>query len=130
MKFSRKLKIHTNSDFTKILRNKKTQNERATTGVAPTIKISATYLSLFFQKNAFNHPRIGVIIAKKNIKNACERNRLKRIAKESFRLNQKHLDAFDIILMVYKNADQLSNAEWRAILEQQLIKLIPSVQIC
>lgn len=46
--------------------------------------------------------RLGLIVAKKNIKTAAKRNHFKRLARESFRLNQHRLQGLDIIVMSRK----------------------------
>lgn len=65
------------------------------------------------------HPtvtRLGFVVAKRKVRRAHERNRIKRLARESFRLNQAQLPALDIILMAKSDALSLSNSE----LDQQL----------
>ena len=66
--------------------------------------------------SGLDHPRLGLVIAKKKIRRAHERNRVKRLARESFRLHQAELPALDIILMAKADAQTLSNE----VLHQQL----------
>jgi len=61
-------------------------------------------------------PRLGLVIAKRKIRRAHERNRVKRLARESFRLHQHRLPPLDIVLMAKADAQVLTNAE----LHQQL----------
>jgi len=52
--------------------------------------------------------RLGLAISKKNAKRAVDRNRIKRIIRESFRLNLQTLPPIDMVVMakpVTKNAD-------------------------
>ena len=63
-----------------------------------------------------NHARIGLVIAKRKIRRAHERNRVKRLARESFRLHQAELPALDIVLMAKADAQILSNE----VLQQEL----------
>jgi ribonuclease P protein component len=55
--------------------------------------------------------RLGLAIAKKRVKLAVQRNRIKRIIRESFRLNQHVLPAIDMVVMVKSGIDQLDNKE-------------------
>lgn len=63
-----------------------------------------------------DHARIGLVIAKRKIKRAHERNRVKRLARESFRLHQAELPALDIVLMAKADAQNLPND----VLQQEL----------
>lgn len=56
-------------------------------------------------KNKLSHSRIGVSVAKRNIKKAVTRNKLKRIIKESFRLKHQVLPSVDIVLIVKNSAN-------------------------
>lgn len=51
--------------------------------------------------------RLGLAIAKKRAKRAVDRNRIKRIARESFRHNRKLLVGYDAVVM---NKDQAASA--------------------
>lgn len=64
-----------------------------------------------------SHARIGLVIAKKKIRRAHERNRVKRLARESFRLHQTELPALDIVLMAKADAQNLPNE----VLHQELV---------
>lgn len=54
--------------------------------------------------------RLGIVVAKKNVKLAVARNRLKRIVRESFRLQQQSLHGLDIVVVIKKNFIQEPNA--------------------
>ena len=43
--------------------------------------------------------RLGLVVAKKKVRRAHERNRIKRLARESFRLHQQQLALIDIVVM-------------------------------
>lgn len=55
--------------------------------------------------NNLNKPRLGLAVPKKHIQTAVERNRLKRIIRESFRQNQKKLTGNDIVVVVRNKID-------------------------
>ena len=60
--------------------------------------------------------RLGIVVAKKKVRRAHERNRIKRLARESFRLHQQNIELLDIVVMPKMGIDTISNAE----LHQQL----------
>ncbi|MFT4020910.1 MAG: ribonuclease P protein component [Acinetobacter sp.] len=60
--------------------------------------------------------RLGIVVAKKKVRKAHERNRIKRITRESFRLNQQNIGLLDIVVMPKIGIEHISNAE----LHQQL----------
>ena len=62
------------------------------------------------------HSRLGIVVAKKKVRRAHERNRIKRLARESFRLHQQNIELLDIVVMPKIGIDTISNAE----LHQQL----------
>ncbi|VFP77991.1 Ribonuclease P protein component [Buchnera aphidicola (Cinara cuneomaculata)] len=59
--------------------------------------------------NNLNYPRLGMSIAKKNIIRSHDRNRIKRLIRESFRLIQHNLLLMDFIIIVKKNTHLLKN---------------------
>jgi ribonuclease P protein component len=61
--------------------------------------------------NGLPQARLGLIVAKKHVKRAHERNRIKRLTRESFRLRQHQLPAADVIVLARAGADALSNAD-------------------
>lgn len=60
--------------------------------------------------------RLGIVVAKKKVRRAHERNRVKRLARESFRLHQQQLDLLDIVVMPKVGIEAVPNSE----LHQQL----------
>lgn len=65
-----------------------------------------------------NQSRIGIVVAKRKIKRAHERNRFKRLTRDSFRLHQHELPCLDLVIMAKQGADLVPNAE----LHQELLK--------
>jgi len=59
---------------------------------------------------------VGLVIAKKNIRLAHERNRTKRFIRETFRNKQHKLPAIDAIVLARRGIEKLSNKELSEIL--------------
>ncbi len=74
-------------------------------------KVSNKEMLCLIKSNNSSHPRLGLVIAKKNVKHAVQRNRVKRIIRESFRLNQQQLPQVDIVFLARRGIDELTNAE-------------------
>jgi ribonuclease P protein component len=66
---------------------------------------------------------MGLIIAKKNVKLACTRNRLKRLMRESFRHQQHQLPDLDIVVMARRGLADMNNAEIQQLIEKQWKRL-------
>jgi ribonuclease P protein component len=62
--------------------------------------------------------RLGLAVSRRVSKRAVRRNRIKRIARDSFRRQRDNLPACDILLIARSEADLRSNAELRAELER------------
>jgi len=71
------------------------------------------------RENGLDHARLGLAISKKCAKRAVDRNRIKRIFRESFRLNQHKLPSVDIIAMCKPSAISLDNANMRQQIDTQ-----------
>lgn len=55
------------------------------------------------------HPRVGLIVSKKNVKRAVDRNRFKRLVRESVRLRQDHLPPVDIVILAKRGVQDIDN---------------------
>ncbi|MCH9697374.1 MAG: ribonuclease P protein component [Gammaproteobacteria bacterium] len=81
------------------------------------------YFLLLTRNNHQSHPRLGLIVSKKKIRRAVSRNRIKRIIRNSFRLNQHQLPHVDIIVLAYQQADQADTVELGQSLQKHWKKL-------
>lgn len=78
------------------------------------------------RSNGQGHARLGLAISKKNIARAVARHRIKRLARESFRINRNDLPAVDIVVLCRPDAARKSNRQlfdalnkhWRTIIQQ------------
>ncbi len=82
------------------------------------IKSSDEYFTLLAINNQFDYSRLGLAIAKKNVKRAVDRNLIKRMIRESFRLQQQQLTAIDIVVLARRNTASVP----RVVLQKSLAK--------
>lgn len=87
-------------------------------------KSSDQYFTLLAIRNDLGHSRLGLAIAKKNIKKAVQRNAIKRIVRESYRLKQQDLGNIDIVVMARKDAADAPPDLLRKSLERHWLKLV------
>lgn len=76
-------------------------------------RLSDRYWMLLVSRRQHGSARIGLAIAKKRAKRAVDRNRLKRIVRETFRHNQELLVGTDIVVMNRDHTLKASNLELR-----------------
>jgi ribonuclease P protein component len=75
-------------------------------------------LTILGRQNSLEHPRIGLTVAKKHVRRAHERNRIKRLTRESFRLCQHDLPAMDFVIVAKKGIAELDNQALTEVLEK------------
>lgn len=68
------------------------------------------------RRNGGSQARLGLVIAKKHVKKAVHRNRIKRAARESFRLNQHKLPPIDAIVLARHGADTVPPEQLNSLL--------------
>lgn len=86
-------------------------------------KISQKHLLILFKKNTSPYARLGLIVGKRVAKSAVKRNQIKRIMRESFRLNQKQLKGLDIVVIARQQCDTLTKLDLRKGIDQLWKKL-------
>ena len=77
----------------------------------PLHRLGADVFLLLATANTLTHARLGIIVAKKNVKKATQRNWVKRQCREYFRVNQHKVGHFDIVILVRKGIADLSHEE-------------------
>lgn len=78
---------------------------------------------LLIRPGTRSNPRLGFVLAKKKVRLAVTRNRLRRVVRESFRHNLHALPPVDIIFLAKPGAGDITNAQLRHALEKHWRKL-------
>lgn len=93
--FSRELRLLKSTDFSFVFEQP--------------IRIGNKAFTVLCRRNALKHPRLGMAIAKKQVKLAVDRNKIKRLIRESFRTQQSTIPSYDFIFMVRREINQMDN---------------------
>lgn len=102
MRFSRQHRLLTKADYDRVLRR-------------PALRRQLGPCRLAAVPNQLNHARLGLIVAKRQVRLAVTRNRLKRVVRESFRAQCQQLPPLDLVIQLTAAP---SNAELRGILSR------------
>ncbi|RDI99093.1 ribonuclease P protein component [Dyella solisilvae] len=73
--------------------------------------------SVRYRPNGLDHPRMGLAISKRVSKRAVDRNRIKRLVRESFRRHRLELPPVDLMVMAREQAVGLPGPELLAELD-------------
>jgi ribonuclease P protein component len=81
-------------------------------------RVGTRHFSAEVAPNALGAARLGLAVSKRVSKSAVRRNRIKRVARDSFRHVRDRLPAVDVLLIARSSADQEDNPALRAELER------------
>ena len=109
-RFTRKQRLLSPKDFSAVFDQTET-------------KVSSRNLLLLARKNRLSCSRLGLVISKKNVGHAVERNRIKRLCREVFRLDSGGFENTDIVLIARKGLGNLDNQLIFQLLESHFSKL-------
>lgn len=87
-RFTKQAKIVKTDDFSSVFNLRK--------------RIAEKHLVMRYCSNEANTVRLGLIVSKKTAKLAVQRNYMRRVLRELFRLNQHRLPAVDLVIQVQK----------------------------
>ena len=79
-------------------------------------KVSCRYFLILARFSSNANTRLGLIVAKKHIPTAVQRNRVKRLIRTSFRFLDPFPRHLDLVLLVKKDADKIHNRQAFALL--------------
>jgi ribonuclease P protein component len=88
-------------------------------------RLGGRCFSVRYRPNGLEHARLGLAISKRVSKRAVERNRIKRLLRESFRRVRGQLPPLDLLVMARESAAGLPGPELLAEIEALWRKLPP-----
>lgn len=74
--------------------------------------------------NELGHPRLAVVVGKKTVALAADRNYIKRTLREAFRLQQGRMGDLDIVVLVHKRFTRNEVDQ----VQQELLMLVERLQ--
>jgi len=91
-------------------------------------KVSQRHLTVLYKSNQKKHARIGIIVGKRVANSAVARNRIRRVVRDSFRLNQERLIGWDIVVIARQQCDVLSKEKIRKGIDDLWERLLKQYQ--
>jgi ribonuclease P protein component len=92
------------------------------------LRVSSKHFLILAHGKSLPKARLGIIVAKKHVKLAVQRNRVKRLLRESFRLRQASLPHLDLVVLAKKGIDRLDNPDCASELQHLWNKLSRKVE--
>ncbi len=86
------------------------------------IRVPHRHFLILATPNSLGHARLGLIFSKRNLKHSVQRNRVKRLVRETFR-HRTDLDAMDIVVLGRQNLARQDNKALHKALDQLWQKL-------
>jgi ribonuclease P protein component len=108
--FPNQLRLRTPADYKKVFANPSKSVDK--------------YFTVLAVENRLNYPRLGLAIAKKSIKTAVARNRIKRAARESFRLQRQLIGNFDFVVLARGDALTAPSLILKKSLDRHWLKVV------
>ncbi len=84
---------------------------------------STPHLLVLASSNQQQNARLGFVLAKKQIRHAVDRNRVKRLIRESFRHHQHELESRDYVILARSGVTKLDNRELREMIDALWFRL-------
>ena len=110
MSLPKELRLCSKNDFTQVFRNGRRKNLRR--AFAVTFKSETRLL-----------PRFGVVVSKKVLRKAHDRNYLRRIVKHCLFQQKTLLQSYDVVWVAQPRFSQLDRDQWFDVVQQQIKEL-------
>lgn len=92
LRFTKKAKLIKTDEFSSVFNFRK--------------RISARFLVVHYQPNTTTHARLGLVVGKKIAKLAVDRNYMRRVLREFFRVQQHTINQVDLVIRVQKKFEK------------------------
>lgn len=92
LRFTKKAKLIKTDEFSSVFNFRK--------------RISAKYLAVHYQPNQIGNARLGLVVGKKVAKRAVDRNYMRRVLREFFRIQQYEINHVDLVIRVQKKFEK------------------------
>lgn len=92
LRFTKKAKLIKTDEFSSVFNFRK--------------RISAKFLALHYQPNQIGHARLGLVVGKKVARRAVDRNYMRRVLREFFRMQQHEINHVDLVIRVQKKFEK------------------------
>jgi ribonuclease P protein component len=79
------------------------------------VRSSDRYFTVLARSNELDHPRLGLVISKRKVRHAVNRNRLKRIIRENFRLSKESCCVDYVVLAGPQGANANNNELFKSL---------------
>lgn len=93
----------------------------------PDARVSNPQLLVLAKTKAQGGSRLGLVIAKKHIRLAVQRNRIKRIIRESFRARKAEFGTIDMVVLARPKLDERSSREIRELADALFDELLRKI---
>jgi ribonuclease P protein component len=87
------------------------------------IRVGSPSILILAKPNQLEISRLGLVIRKKFVRFAHDRNRVKRIVRESFRHSQSSFPGLDCVVLTRPGAGDMANKELRNLLDEMFTTL-------
>ena len=112
--FSPRRRLHTPQEFGRVF--------------ADPVRSTDKFFTVLARASTHDVARLGLTISRRVAKRAVDRNRLKRLARESFR-TQRSLPAWDFVVLAKPGADQSERDALRSSLDRHFERLTAQISV-
>ncbi|WP_018867609.1 MULTISPECIES: ribonuclease P protein component [unclassified Thioalkalivibrio] len=107
--FPRRVRLLTGADYQRVFEDARRQRGRD--------------LTLLYRRSETGEARLGLAIGKRHVRHATDRNRIKRIVREAFRVRRAQLPPLDMIVLARGGAASAERRALRAEIDSLLERL-------